>query len=171
LQRTPGSGLNWIQKAALDKGRLSESTSFQNVLMLKVGSFERMLEIQVCYNRSDPQLYSLLAWSTKPFQVSESLTKVAASVISDVDRDGNAALRAVQELTNFWEGMLTWVQRYCDSLDILKSFITLWKLQSTFLQGSTIIWCTVVFSGLVQELCLFTQIAKYKGLWILVIFL
>ena len=39
MQQTLGSDLNWIQKAALDKGRLSESTSFQNVLMLKV-SFE-----------------------------------------------------------------------------------------------------------------------------------
>jgi hypothetical protein len=42
----------------------------------------------------------------KLFQVSESLTNVAANIISDIDRDGNAALRAVQTLTDFWEGML-----------------------------------------------------------------
>ena len=40
----------------------------------------------------------------KLFQVSESLTNVAASIISDIDRDGNAALRFT--LTDFWEGML-----------------------------------------------------------------
>ena len=38
LEQTENNGTNWIQKAALDKGKLSESTSFQNVLMLKVSS-------------------------------------------------------------------------------------------------------------------------------------
>ncbi|XP_063680620.1 E3 ubiquitin-protein ligase rnf213-alpha-like [Bolinopsis microptera] len=108
--------LNWIQKAALDKARLSESTSFQNVLMLKV---------------------------------SDSLTNVAASIISDIDRDGNAALRSETSLTVFWEQMLTMMPSWSD---IHVSDHSLCKIQHNFLCSDTRdVPCRFPFSWLVKD--------------------
>ena len=53
LEQTENDGMNWIQKAALDKGKLSESTSFQNVLMLMVSQKIVLMGVKFLGEESD----------------------------------------------------------------------------------------------------------------------
>ena len=99
--------MNWIQQAATDRTRLSENTSFQSLLMLKVTLI--LLKVTLILLKVTLLMLKvtlILLTPLTPCQVSESLTRVAAIIVSDIDRDGNAALQAEPHLTDFWERML-----------------------------------------------------------------